>query len=154
MSNPNVSVEVKGDKTYLVLNEWDASGGVVNVTLSRGNPISSDPTVYAGLLMYGDTQIDVIEAHFSGGSNNDNVRLAITLGDAGNYYTAVATDSSGNALQFITQAISAAPGSSVNNLLTFVYTQPPADTDILKEIYFYTSLGTIDPEGEVERDPH
>ena len=154
MSNPNVSVEVKGDKTYLVLNEWNADGGVVNVTLSRGSLQSSNPDVYAGILMYGDTQIDVIEAHFSGGSNSDNVQLAIKLGDSGNYFTGNATDSNGEPLQYISQTISQAPGSTVNNLLTFTYLEPPADTDIFKDIYFYTTLGTIDPGDEVDRDPH
>ncbi|GGZ96838.1 hypothetical protein GCM10008090_01350 [Arenicella chitinivorans] len=154
MSNPNVSVVEKNDKTYLVLNEWDGSGGIVNVTLTRGVEISSNPVVYAGVLMYGSTSIDVIEAHFSSGINNDNVQLAITLGDSGNYFTGNATDSDGAVLQYITQTMSKAPGASVNNLLTFTYTEPPAGTDIFKDVYFLTHLGTIDPGDEVDRDPH
>jgi len=153
MSHPNVEIQINGGKTYLIINEYDGEGGSVPVTLTRGSVISNNPTVYAGILMYGTTNIDVIQAHFSNASNADNVTLEISLGDSGNAFTSHATDSDGNSLQYISQTIEASECGQANGLLVFTYSEPPVDTSILKEVYFHTSLGTIDPMEGIERDP-
>lgn len=156
-SNPNIRT-LKTEKymtnavvkSVLVLNETDGSG-TVDVTLTRGDLVDgSNPPYYEGIMTYGDQEIDVIDAHFSGGVNTDRVFLRITLGDRGNTFTGIATTqpNGGTSFQYVSQAIS-------GNTLTLTYSEPPAGTTTgYTKMYFHTSMGVIDPDDEVDRDPN
>ena len=156
MPNQNASVEILDGKTYLILNEQSGSGSV-EVTLKKGAETSG---VYSGILTYQDQNIDVVQARFDAGDNLDQVTLELKLIDDGNYYTfksgtsVYATDSNGVELDYIQQSVKTSQGGTANDTLVFTYLEPPVDTHILKEVYFYTDQGIIDPEDDVEREPN
>ncbi|GGZ96846.1 hypothetical protein GCM10008090_01360 [Arenicella chitinivorans] len=143
-------------KKTLVLNESNSRGGLVKVKLKpRKKKVSKDPVVYAGKVKYKCQNIDVIEAHFSSTDNNVNVQIQFKIPARKNiWFTGPAISATGKDLAYIEQSLSKSCASEKNNLLTFTYTMPPVGTSILEDIYFETSIGLVDPESEVERDPH
>lgn len=159
MSNSNASIVTK---TYLILNEVDAEGGVVPVTLGKASQQQTPTGAYPGLMKYQsghvEAKIDVVQVHYSNSqSPANNVSLQVTLADSVNYFVGEnpVKDSQGNPPPYVTSQTLSGDVSGNPNTVTLSYSQPEQSSSaVINELFFNTAQGIIDPDEQIDRDPH
>lgn len=142
-------------KKYLVLNEGSCED-TVQVKVKPKKQISKKPPIFTGKMRYKGRTIDVIQANFSLKDPEALVKIQFKLtGDDNLFFTGEATNRKNKELAYVVdQELSSSLPSGEYNLLTFTYSAPPIGTRLFEDICFHTTIGVIDPEAEVERDPH